>query len=1577
MYSAVTSPGGLTLLRVERGRTAVKTRTWDAKSQTWTVTNFDAGMYFTPTEVGGQSIDDLFAVIQKASEDPRTLAIRGELTPEARRALQQHPSHTLRRLKNRAEDKRRPGDGLPQIIAVPRCWVMLDIDGFRMRPSDDLAHDPEAAVQHAIESLLPAEFQNVRAFFQLSASAGFVPGILKAHLFFWLSEPIADAALKALLKQRAPQIDLAVIDAVQPHFIAAPVINGAADPIPRRIGWIKGTGEAVTLPALAPRPARTYEPGAYTQPAGDFAACLARMGDGPGLDGFHATLRAATFRYASDCLTAGTRDDDGVIETLRAAIEVAPRGPQRDSVEGYRDPVALQRLIDGGFARLTADVQRLADESLPLDGTPGEYVAKQAWGVPRPAAGWPGAVRWHEGEHALVAVATRDDGGVIAVHVLPVDRDGDQIGDADTRRSVGVYGGAIVRLGEPGADGAPLLLAGTIEAALAARSASGFDTWFVLGAVDAVKPAPGRQVLIIHPDIADLILADGAPAVLRRITADLAATQTAAQQLESLPDGPHYPRGTQHAGKAAGRRLQRVMRAYCDRLERHLAARDWIIEEAARLHPAILLQAEHRIHAKLRQRLGEQLGLDFEIGFDDPDLADQAAKRARRVAPKLARNAARRAAVPLFGRPAAYGEKLRLQIRGAAGLGKTRAFIAEYLRRPTLWGRNIEVYVGTHVLADEFADAVKEASLTAEACRTGAAPRVLVIKGREADGMCHPDRLGVVKAAITARVDSVFRACCFTPASEFNPASTCPHFGGCLHVKQFDLAPGLRIMPHDRLLLRQPAELPLPAPDLVLVDETAIGKLVGSTLIDTALLTDRVTYAAAFGEADRIERAMITGHAVVAALSGGGEAVAAMAEAGVTSESLREAASAASLAARKAQPSVQPSMDSEQAKVRLGESAPHYGRDVAALLNRLARDLEAGRRISVGAEWDAKHTVKLKDGSRAPHPVVRHHGIAPTPRITAATPLLLLDADANLEINRCMFGKALRQITIAAERRAHVTQIRDAALPKITLAPGPGLPNNVDKAERLRQRIADFASRKVTQGEHVLVVTPLQVRRALTGETEPRVPATTRWQGADLTHFGRHLGIDDYRNHSTVIILGREQLPPLDAERIARGLYADDPSVTLDLPGSYTVEWRRHDLREGHSPAVRVQVHSDARVQAIVGLGRENAIAQGIDRLRLIHRADDNPAEVFVLSNLPIPGLVVDALVTLNDVLDGDGATIWDRALEKCDEVLPLSPRWLSTHYRNLFGPLRSAERAVADLNPPLGNSYLYCRLAVYRLQRQKRPSRVLVRRDVADPKAVLSRLFGGQKLADFRWICDQTPEPGQASGKASEASDRSAENMPQVNEIATNPIETHPHGMFSPRHKPDIVAKHGTSGMFSATPSRAPVEPLTVGQICVLAEAMAVLPLAAGWVAAAFGVSARTALRATSGIQANPPPYCSMAVYRLAHQRGRPSHALIRRDVVDPRAALERVLGTPVKEFRMVDTADKAYTPPARPHEAAAPVGVLRTVAGGYGALLDPAAMFSGIATQAPADDLHPHFTVRHRRVTEWSSALARAPPC
>ena len=231
------------------------------------------------------------------------------------------------------------------------------------------------------------------------------------------------------------------------------------------------------------------------------------------------------------------------------------------------------------------------------------------------------------------------------------------------------------------------------------------------------------------------------------------ATDNEARQPAAAPAGPHFRR-PHLTGETASKRLRRIVRAWFDRVEHHLAVQDWIKERARRIELDLWMKNEAQILARL-----------IKAGISSEDAELQAQIQAAKNAPRLAKRAARKAAAIKFGKRAATGSMPRIQIKATAGLGKTVAVVEEYIRRPSLWSRNVAIYVRDLALAEDFALSIREAAVAIKSNQNKHRPRAVVIRGRTSDGMCHPERLRVVNAATLAGAASIYTTCCHTPAS--------------------------------------------------------------------------------------------------------------------------------------------------------------------------------------------------------------------------------------------------------------------------------------------------------------------------------------------------------------------------------------------------------------------------------------------------------------------------------------------------------------------------------------------------------------------------------------------------------------------------------------------------------------------------------------------------------------------------------------------------------------------------------------------------------------------------------------------
>jgi hypothetical protein len=345
--------------------------------------------------------------------------------------------------------------------------------------------------------------------------------------------------------------------------------------------------------------------------------------------------------------------------------------------------------------------------------------------------------------------------------------------------------------------------------------------------------------------------------------------------------------------------------------------------------------------------------------------------------------------------------------------------------------------------------------------------------------------------------------------------------------------------------------------------------------------------------------------------------------------------------------------------------------------------------------------------------------------------LLLLDGTANAEVLR-QFVPQLRDVPeILVQRNAHVIQVRDLTFYRHSLVE-EAPPGEAGAGWRPKARLGAVAQfiERVAQDRRTLVVTNKRVRCAMTGENPgARLPVSGRFAGADIAHFGNIRGTNDFENHEVVIILGREQPSPRDAERRAMAIWYDAKrpirQIRQDGRGQaqYPYRERPYTIRDRTRRQVRVRVHPDRRVQAVVEQVREAEMVQAIDRLRLIH--GPRRKTVHILCNIPLD-IPVDELVTWRELV-GDGRLA--RVLEACEEngweALPLAPEKLSELLPEIWGTEDAAEAWLRKnrLNPLISIIRLWAVFVDYKPRRQRRWSRALVRHG-ADPRMALARVL-------------------------------------------------------------------------------------------------------------------------------------------------------------------------------------------------------------------------------------------------------------
>jgi len=143
----------------------------------------------------------------------------------------------------------------------------------------------------------------------------------------------------------------------------------------------------------------------------------------------------------------------------------------------------------------------------------------------------------------------------------------------------------------------------------------------------------------------------------------------------------------------------------------------------------------------------------------------------------------------------------------------------------------------------------------------------------------------------------------------------------------------------------------------------------------------------------------------------------------------------------------------------------------------------------------------------------------------------------------------------------------------------------------------------------------------------------TRLHGAHWLWFGsRSLGSNRYEACSTVIVIGREELPIPVLEDYGRALWGDRPDADLTFltPGAdgscrMPDGEMGYEMNNGEAWAVQVPCHPDPLIRRVQRQRRELATRQLVERLRLARATTRK--RVILGCNIPIPGLPVDELV--------------------------------------------------------------------------------------------------------------------------------------------------------------------------------------------------------------------------------------------------------------------------------------------------------------------------------------------------------------
>lgn len=217
-------------------------KTWKADG---TIGDYADGKFFAPQQARVTDLAELSALLTKLQTRRHSCLIRGRYVGDE-----------LAAQRDAEFRKGRVRRALDYFDDQPLHAVCLDIDDYVPMAADAVT-DAAGAVQEFILVCLPDAFHKAGYHWQLSNSAGHPSKgqQLRAHVWFWLAQPLTSAQLKAWAVAVGLSVDLALFNPVQIHYTSAPVMEpGLVDPVPVRSGFVPGDSVLIRpadVPAIA------------------------------------------------------------------------------------------------------------------------------------------------------------------------------------------------------------------------------------------------------------------------------------------------------------------------------------------------------------------------------------------------------------------------------------------------------------------------------------------------------------------------------------------------------------------------------------------------------------------------------------------------------------------------------------------------------------------------------------------------------------------------------------------------------------------------------------------------------------------------------------------------------------------------------------------------------------------------------------------------------------------------------------------------------------------------------------------------------------------------------------------------------------------------------------------------------------------------------------------------------------------------------------------------------------------------------------------------------------------------------
>jgi hypothetical protein len=277
------------------------------------IQSYGRAAWFSLSVHGTSSIDELASLLGQLERQPRSFIVRGRPKPGV--------DHRMAR--RRVRDRRNAdGTASPATLEpASRHWIGVDCDRIPCPDRIDPVFDPDWVVEHVV-SYLPIEFHDATCFWQFTSSHGIKPGI-SLRLFFWSKRPLADWELRIWFA--GSPVDHSVFAPAQPIYVAWPIFNGMADPLPVRSGIWRGDRDVIIPPSISPQARIAVATKAFPRAPGiGYRFHRGRIGDHEGGAGFYEPVKAAVASWFGQHGSLTGR------AWLRADLERAIRDAWRD-----------------------------------------------------------------------------------------------------------------------------------------------------------------------------------------------------------------------------------------------------------------------------------------------------------------------------------------------------------------------------------------------------------------------------------------------------------------------------------------------------------------------------------------------------------------------------------------------------------------------------------------------------------------------------------------------------------------------------------------------------------------------------------------------------------------------------------------------------------------------------------------------------------------------------------------------------------------------------------------------------------------------------------------------------------------------------------------------------------------------------------------------------------------------------------------------------------------------------------------------------------------------------------------------